>query len=113
MEIDTPTLKSSGLGKIILFYTKTIRPTQHIKRSAEKLLAAWSRPIIKRSSSFRTKAVPVMDLDVNRVVNHKADLKAVLKRDEEGSEKDKKRRNVRIPTASVSCPLSSCLFLLR
>lgn len=57
--IDTAVLKESGLGRIVLFYTKGRRVTPDISRIADELVSAWSRPIIKRSASYRDRVVPV------------------------------------------------------
>jgi hypothetical protein len=136
MDIETHALKSSQLGKVILFYTKSKRSTTHIKRQADRLLAAWSRPIIKRSSSFRTKLVPTVSLsDRTRErmedermgreeerertggVGHGTVVHGGRKGDGDANrgrggmdrkdQKDKKRRNVRIPAADVSSSLPS------
>ncbi|KXN81303.1 Transcription factor iws1 [Leucoagaricus sp. SymC.cos] len=57
--IDTSVLKESGLGRIVLFYTKSKRVTPDISRIANELVSTWSRPIIKRSASYRDRVVPV------------------------------------------------------
>jgi transcription factor SPN1 len=57
MDLDTPTLKEARLGPIILFYTKTKRVQPSINRQADALIQAWSRPIIKRPSNFRSRYV--------------------------------------------------------
>ena len=56
--IDNAVLKESGLGRIILFYTKCKRVTPDITRIANELVSTWSRPIIKRSASYRDRIVP-------------------------------------------------------
>lgn len=63
--IDTATLKESGLGKIVLFYTKCKRVTPPIRRIADTLVANWSRPIVKRSASYRDRLVPVAEAESN------------------------------------------------
>lgn len=63
--IDTATLKESGLGKIVLFYTKCKRVTPAIRRIADTLVANWSRPIVKRSASYRDRLVPVAENESN------------------------------------------------
>lgn len=60
MFIDTSALKESGLGKIVLFYTKkNKRVSPAIKAAADRLIAAWSRPILKRSASYRDKTLVI------------------------------------------------------
>lgn len=56
--IDSSVLKESGLGRIVLFYTKCKRVTADIHRTANDLVSIWSRPIIKRSASYRDRVVP-------------------------------------------------------
>jgi len=59
MNIDTETLRESGLGKIVLFYTKCPRVIPRIARIASNLVDTWTRPILKRSASYFDKVVPV------------------------------------------------------
>ena len=61
MDLDTQTLKECRLGPIVLFYTKTKRVTPAINRSADSLVQAWSRPIIKRPASFRNRLVETQE----------------------------------------------------
>ncbi|KAK9477808.1 hypothetical protein V1514DRAFT_333044 [Lipomyces japonicus] len=48
LPIKTAHLRESGVGKVVLFYHKSRRPQLGIKRTADKLVADWSRPIIGR-----------------------------------------------------------------
>lgn len=59
--IDSSVLKESGLGRVVLFYTKCKRVTPDIGRIANDLVSTWSRPIIKRSASYRDRIVPIAD----------------------------------------------------
>ena len=52
LPINKDTLIASGIGKVILFYTKSKRPEVAIKRMAERLLAEWTRPILQRSDDY-------------------------------------------------------------
>jgi hypothetical protein len=92
MDLDTQTLKECRIGPIVLFYTKTKRVTPAINRSADSLVQAWSRPIIKRPASFRNRHVETQDNMGGEVVMDDAarkewrkrfDTKAALK-DNEG-----------------------------
>lgn len=65
MDIDAQTLKESYLGRVVLFYTKAPRVQGPIKRQADNLVQAWSRPILGRSSDMRNrKVVNIKDLDL-------------------------------------------------
>jgi len=57
LPIETSTLKSSGLGKVVYFYTKCKRVEPFITRMASQLVSDWMRPIIRRSKAFTDKVV--------------------------------------------------------
>ncbi|TFL04096.1 hypothetical protein BDV98DRAFT_525920 [Pterulicium gracile] len=59
--IDKDILKESKLGPIVIFYTKSKRVPADIRRIAEHLISSWSRPIIKRSASYRDRVVPLAE----------------------------------------------------
>ncbi|CAE6445576.1 unnamed protein product [Rhizoctonia solani] len=65
LDIETAVLKESGLGKIVLFYTKCKRVTPAIRRTADTLVANWSRPIVKRSASYRDRHVPTAEAEIS------------------------------------------------
>lgn len=94
--IDTAVLKESGLGKIVLFYSKCPRVGPDISRIANDLVSAWSRPIIKRSASYRDKIIPTAE--PGEVDMHAgARLNAILAR-AKAAEKNRVRKNaVAIP----------------
>lgn len=52
LPINKEALIASGIGKVIVFYTKAKRPEPGIKRMAERLLAEWTRPILQRSDDY-------------------------------------------------------------
>lgn len=87
MSIDTQALKSSELGKIVLFYTKCKRVELGIKRIADQLVSksrsarafiqrrvlrrtvsvTWMRPLLRRSANYRNRpAVLVSDPSLSR-----------------------------------------------
>lgn len=55
LPINKDALVASGIGKVVLFYTKSQKPELAIKRQAEKLLGEWTRPILKRSDDYRKR----------------------------------------------------------
>jgi len=95
MYIDTNSLKDSGLGRVVIFYTKCKRVTPHISRTANALVTNWSRPIIKRSASYRDRHVPIAaesDQPVPRPKIHE-----ILKR----AESEAKHSRARLPQSSI------------
>ncbi|PLB43644.1 hypothetical protein P170DRAFT_369614 [Aspergillus steynii IBT 23096] len=52
LPINKEALIASGIGKVIVFYTKSKRAEPGIKRVAERLLAEWTRPILQRSDDY-------------------------------------------------------------
>ncbi|KAK1826893.1 transcription factor iws-1 [Podospora conica] len=65
LPINKDTLLSSGIGKVVLFYTRSKRPEIAIKRIAERLLGEWSRPILKRTDDYRKRHVETREFDFN------------------------------------------------
>ena len=63
LPIDKESLISSGLGKVVYFYTKSKKPEINIKRAAERLLGEWTRPILKRSDDFRKRDLESTEYD--------------------------------------------------
>ncbi|KAL8712793.1 MAG: hypothetical protein Q9220_003001 [cf. Caloplaca sp. 1 TL-2023] len=68
LPIDKEALISSGIGKVVLFYTKSKKPEPNIKRQAERLLGEWTRPILKRSDDFRKRQLQHADYDPSRQI---------------------------------------------
>lgn len=62
LPIEKDALLASGIGKVVLFYTKSKKPEIAIKRQAEKLLGDWSRPILKRSDDYKMRKVEERDI---------------------------------------------------
>jgi transcription factor SPN1 len=96
--IDSAVLRESGLGRIVLFYSICKRVTPDISRIATSLVSTWSRPIIKRPSSFRERLVPVAQGDDTNA-SMRENLNSILARAKE-NEKGRRRTNaVMIPVA--------------
>ncbi|PPQ83790.1 hypothetical protein CVT26_004880 [Gymnopilus dilepis] len=98
--IDSAVLKESGLGRIVLFYTKCKRVTPDISRIANDLVSTWSRPIIKRSASYRDRVIPVaQEGNVDMRAGEK--LNAILARAKQGEKGRVKENAVMIPQRSL------------
>lgn len=67
LPIEKEALLSSGIGKIVLFYTRTKRAQPEIKRMAERLMGEWSRPILKRTDDFKKRHIDSRDFDSSYV----------------------------------------------
>ncbi|KAG9254039.1 transcription factor IWS1 [Emericellopsis atlantica] len=63
LNIEKETLLSSGIGKVVLFYTRSKKPEASIKRMAERLLGEWSRPILKRTDDYKKRHIETRDFD--------------------------------------------------
>ncbi|GAK66091.1 transcription factor iws1 [Moesziomyces antarcticus] len=90
MTIDTISLKMSGLGKVVVFYSMCNRVEPSIKRSAEHLIEVWSRPVLKRSSSYRDRHVASAEWNPDVLARTPATASQIV---------DNGRRNVGIPQA--------------
>ncbi|KLU90478.1 transcription factor IWS1 [Magnaporthiopsis poae ATCC 64411] len=69
LPIGKEALLSSGIGKVVLFYTKSTRPEPAVKRMAEKLVGEWSRPILKRTDDFRKRFIQTREFDYTAAKN--------------------------------------------
>jgi transcription factor SPN1 len=56
-------LVASGIGKVALFYTRSRKVEDSIRRAAERLVSHWMRPILKRSDDYRKREVVSADYD--------------------------------------------------
>lgn len=67
MPVEKEALLSSGIGKVVLFYTKTKRAQPEIKRMAERLMGEWSRPILKRTDDYKKRMINTRVVDIGYV----------------------------------------------
>lgn len=93
--IDTNVLKESKLGRVVVFYTKCKRVSPDIARMANNLVSAWSRPIIKRSASYRDRAIKTVDIQSGEAGGER--LNAILARARDGERNRVRRNAVAIP----------------
>ncbi|AEO65569.1 uncharacterized protein THITE_2112678 [Thermothielavioides terrestris NRRL 8126] len=63
LPINKDVLLSSGIGKVVYFYTRSKRPEPGIKRIAERLVGEWSRPILKRTDDYKKRHIETRDFD--------------------------------------------------
>lgn len=63
LPIEKDALMSSGIGKVVLYYTRSKQVEFNIKRMAERLVGEWSRPILKRSDNFKKRHIETRDYD--------------------------------------------------
>ncbi|KAH6854775.1 hypothetical protein B0I37DRAFT_388669 [Chaetomium sp. MPI-CAGE-AT-0009] len=63
LPINKEVLLSSGIGKVVYFYTRSKRPEASIKRIAERLVGEWSRPVLKRTDDYKKRHIETRDFD--------------------------------------------------
>lgn len=63
LNIGKEALLASGIGKVIMFYTKSSQPEIGIKHAAEKLLAEWMRTVLQKQKTMRHKPVQQKTFD--------------------------------------------------
>ncbi|KAI0309781.1 hypothetical protein OF83DRAFT_1071501 [Amylostereum chailletii] len=100
LDIDTGVLRGSRLGRVVLFYTKCKRVTPDIARTATALVSAWTRPIVKRSASYRDRAIPIA-VDGPAPAPRQERLNAILARAKEGERNRQRPNAVMIPQRSL------------
>ncbi|KAF4962004.1 hypothetical protein FSARC_9881 [Fusarium sarcochroum] len=63
MNVEKEALLSSGIGRVVVFYTRSKKPEPSIKRIAHRLLGEWSRPILKRTDDYKKRQIETRDYD--------------------------------------------------
>ncbi|KAF2156093.1 hypothetical protein K461DRAFT_89359 [Myriangium duriaei CBS 260.36] len=63
LPIGKDALVASGIGKVTHFYTRTSKAEPGIRRTAERLVGDWTRPILKRSDDYRKREFVEADYD--------------------------------------------------
>lgn len=74
LNIEKEALLSSGIGKVVLFYTRSKKPEPSIKRMAERLLGEWSRPILKRTDDYKKRQIEIREFDHEYVPSDTMDM---------------------------------------
>lgn len=64
LPIKTIHLRESGLGRVVLFYKQSIRPQLNIRRTVDRLMGNWTRPIMGRSDNYRDKIIRTSSYNV-------------------------------------------------
>ena len=67
LPIKTIHLRESGLGKVMVFYQKSPIVDPILKRTAEKLISDWTRPIMGRSDNYRARRVPTASFNLEKL----------------------------------------------
>lgn len=72
LPINKEVLIASGIGKVIVFYTRSKRPEIGIKRQAERLLAEWTRPILQKSDDYSKRVYEEVEFDPRDLATRQA-----------------------------------------
>lgn len=93
LPIKTEHLKESGLGRVMIFYTKSKRVEPQLARLAEKLIAEWTRPIIGASDNYRDLRITKLEFDSEKLRRKNALDSAKRKKKNIGDSSKSKRSN--------------------
>ncbi len=63
LPVNKDALVASGIGKVALFYTRSKKAEEAIRKAAERLVSDWMRPILKRSDDYRKREVMSAEFD--------------------------------------------------
>ncbi|KAM5347198.1 hypothetical protein ACJ41O_010203 [Fusarium nematophilum] len=63
LNVEKEALLSSGIGKVVFFYTRSKKPEPSVKRMAQRLLGEWSRPILKRTDDYKKRHIETREFD--------------------------------------------------
>lgn len=67
LNVQKEALLSSGIGRVVVFYTRSKKPEPSIKRIAQRLLGEWSRPILKRTDDYKKRQIETREFDYEYV----------------------------------------------
>jgi transcription factor SPN1 len=62
-------IRQSGIGRIVMFYTKHDKVTEPVKRLAEILLRKWMRPILGKSADHKHLKLPEAEFNFEKSFN--------------------------------------------
>lgn len=99
LPITTDHLLALGLGKIMIFYLRLKKVEPALKRIAEKLIAEWTRPIMKKLDNYRNKQIQSVDFDMNRFLRTVSKLRGVDEPKTLYQELADRRKRAAAPTA--------------
>lgn len=91
LPIKTEHLKESGLGRVVIFYTKSKRVESSLARLAEKMIAEWTRPIIGASDNYRDKRIMQLEFDAEKLRKKSALDSAKSRKKNPNKSNDKKK----------------------
>ncbi|KAJ3325311.1 Transcription factor iws1 [Boothiomyces sp. JEL0866] len=70
MPIDTHHLRSSKVGRVVMFYTKCDRVAPPVKKLAEELLRTWMRPILGKSNNHKHRKIAEVRYQPRQATSH-------------------------------------------
>jgi transcription factor SPN1 len=101
MNIEKESLLSSGIGRVVIFYTQSKRPEPSIKRVAHRLLRDWSRPILNRTDDYKKRQIETRDYDYDAAKmaqRQKANSQFTLSQRPAANAKDAERERLLAPS---------------
>ncbi|KAJ5937852.1 hypothetical protein N7454_004194 [Penicillium verhagenii] len=87
LPIQKDALIASGVGKVVVFYTKSKRTENSIKNMAEKLLAEWTRPILQRSDDYSKRVFQQADFDPTKITKRTSTTAEIVAADARARDK--------------------------
>ena len=93
-------LRESGIGKVILFYTKTKREQPDLQRICQSLIKKWMRPLINGGQTSKSNVLDTAAVDIQRkTINFKKNFF-----NSSNEESDQKRENEKIGKQMATIP---------
>ncbi|KAK3069399.1 Transcription factor iws1 [Teratosphaeriaceae sp. CCFEE 6253] len=98
LNIGIEALKASGVGKVVLFYTKSIQPQADIKRQAERLVADWMRVVLQKPKTNRLKPTQTATYDPLQAAARAMNPAAMTPEQRLAASREKQRKALAMPT---------------
>lgn len=105
LPVKTDHLVASGIGKVLVFYQKSTRTEANLKKTVDRLIGDWTRPILNKSDSYKDRTIRFHQYNKTRFVNQLSSQRRANKAPEPKSlyEQQAERRNrAAIPSARTT-----------
>lgn len=106
LPINKDSLIASGIGKVILFYTKSKKVDNRIKREAVRLIQEWTLPMLQKSDDHAKKVYVKVAYDPQRKQEPAPDLVQRVKNVAPGEKKSNRARLFKGATSYTIVPES-------
>lgn len=103
LPIKTDHLVALGIGKVLVFYQRLKRTEPALKRTVDRLIGDWTRPILNKSDSYKDRTIAFHEYSKTKFSNQLSSQRVKTKEAKSLYEENAARRNrAAIPLARTT-----------